>query len=135
MTPWTALYAPRGTPKEIVDKLNAEVMKVLAEKESRDKLLSLGFEPAGGTPDQLAAFEKTEREQVGRPDQGGGVEGRLISCAGARHSSGASWSSDRELSSAHERAAGPRSAEHEKSATEWRAPSGRLRSHRTGRGP
>ena len=33
MTPWTALYAPRGTPKEIVDRLNAEVMKVLAEPE------------------------------------------------------------------------------------------------------
>jgi tripartite-type tricarboxylate transporter receptor subunit TctC len=75
MTPWTALYAPRGTPKEIVDKLNAEVMKVLAEKESRDKLLSLGFEPAGGTPDQLAAFEKTEREKWGALIKAAGLKG------------------------------------------------------------
>ncbi|MFI5033078.1 MAG: Bug family tripartite tricarboxylate transporter substrate binding protein [Reyranellales bacterium] len=75
MTPWTALYAPRGTPKEIVDKLNAEIMKVLAEKESRDKLLSLGFEPAGGTPDQLAAFEKTERTKWGALIKAAGLKG------------------------------------------------------------
>ncbi len=75
MTPWTALYAPRGTPKEIVDRLNAEVMKVLAEKESREKLLSLGFEPAGGTPDQLAAFEKTERAKWGPLIKAAGLKG------------------------------------------------------------
>jgi len=75
MTPWTALYAPRGTPKEVVDKLNAEVMKVLAEKESRDKLLSLGFEPAGGTPDQLATFEKTERTKWGALIKAAGLKG------------------------------------------------------------
>jgi tripartite-type tricarboxylate transporter receptor subunit TctC len=75
MTPWTALYAPRGTPKEIVDRLNAEVMKVLAEKEARDKLLSLGFEPAGGTPDQLAAFEKTERAKWGSLIKAAGLKG------------------------------------------------------------
>jgi tripartite-type tricarboxylate transporter receptor subunit TctC len=75
MTPWTALYAPRGTPKEIVDKLNAEIMKVLAEKESREKLMSLGFEPAGGTPDQLAAFEKTEREKWGALIKAAGLKG------------------------------------------------------------
>ena len=50
-------------------------MKVLAEKESRDKLLSLGFEPAGGTPDQLAAFEKTEREKWGALIKAAGLKG------------------------------------------------------------
>jgi tripartite-type tricarboxylate transporter receptor subunit TctC len=75
MTPWTAMYAPHGTPKEIVDRLNAEVMKVLAEPEARQKLLSLGFEPAGGTPDQLAAFEKTERGKWGSLIKAAGLKG------------------------------------------------------------
>jgi tripartite-type tricarboxylate transporter receptor subunit TctC len=75
MTPWTAMYAPHGTPKEIVDRLNAEVMKVLAEPEARQKLLSLGFEPAGGTPDQLAAFEKTERAKWGPLIKAAGLKG------------------------------------------------------------
>jgi tripartite-type tricarboxylate transporter receptor subunit TctC len=75
MTPWTAMYAPRGTPKEIVDKLNAEIMKVLAEPEARQKLLQLGFEPAGGTPDQLAAFEKTERAKWGALIKATGLKG------------------------------------------------------------
>jgi tripartite-type tricarboxylate transporter receptor subunit TctC len=75
MTPWAAMYAPRGTPKEIVDKLNAEVMKVLAEPEARQKLLSLGFEPAGGAPEQLAAFEKSERAQWGALIKAAGLKG------------------------------------------------------------
>ena len=75
MTPWTALYAPRGTPKEIVDRLNAEVMKVLAEPEARQKLMSLGFEPAGGTPDQLGSFEKSERAKWGALIKAAGLKG------------------------------------------------------------
>ena len=75
MTPWTAMYAPRGTPKEIVDKLNAEVMKVLAEPEARQKLMSLGFEPAGGTPDQLGSFERSERSKWGALIKAAGLKG------------------------------------------------------------
>ena len=77
VTAWTAMYAPRGTPKEIVDRLNAEVVKILAQPEIRQRLLQLGFEPASGTPEQLAAFEKTGARQVGPADQGGRAEGGL----------------------------------------------------------
>jgi len=75
MTPWAAMYAPRGTPKEIVARLNAEVLKVLAEQEARQKLLSLGFEPAGDTPDQLASFEQTERAKWGPLIKAAGLKG------------------------------------------------------------
>jgi tripartite-type tricarboxylate transporter receptor subunit TctC len=75
MTPWAAMYAPRGTPKEVVDRLNAEVMKVLAEPEARQKLLQLGFEPAGGTPDQLGTFEKSERAKWGPLIKAAGLKG------------------------------------------------------------
>jgi tripartite-type tricarboxylate transporter receptor subunit TctC len=61
MTAWNALYAPAGTPAPIVKLLNAEVMKILAQPEARQRLLQLGFEPAGGTPEQLADFGQRER--------------------------------------------------------------------------
>jgi tripartite-type tricarboxylate transporter receptor subunit TctC len=65
VTAWNALYAPRGTPKDVVDRLNAEVARILALPETRQRLLQLGFEPTTGTPDQLAAFEKQERAKWG----------------------------------------------------------------------
>lgn len=58
---WNALYAPRGTPAAIVNQLGTEVNKILARPETRQKLLSLGFDPAGGTPAQLAEFASAER--------------------------------------------------------------------------
>lgn len=63
MSPWVALYAPHGTPQAIADTLNAEVMKILARPETRQRLSQLGFEPVGGTPKQLAAFEQQERRK------------------------------------------------------------------------
>lgn len=47
---WNALYAPKGTPVEIVTSLNAAFNKVLQRPETRQKLLDLGFEAGGGTP-------------------------------------------------------------------------------------
>lgn len=65
VTAWAAMYAPRGTPKDIVDRLNAEVARILALPETRLRLLALGFEPTSGTPEQLAAYEKQERAKWG----------------------------------------------------------------------
>jgi tripartite-type tricarboxylate transporter receptor subunit TctC len=75
MTAWNALYAPHGTPQPIVDKLNAEVAKILAQPETRQRLLQLGFEPAGGTPTELAAFEKQERSKWGPLIKAAGLKG------------------------------------------------------------
>ncbi len=41
------------------------MVKILALPETRQRLLQLGFEPAGGTPEQLAAYEKQERAKWG----------------------------------------------------------------------
>jgi tripartite-type tricarboxylate transporter receptor subunit TctC len=51
---WVAMYAPKGTPAPIVNRLNAEVRKALEDSAVREKLLSLGLEPAPNTPAQLA---------------------------------------------------------------------------------
>lgn len=62
---WNALYAPKGTPKEVVDKLNAELNKILAQPETRQKLKDLGFDVGGGSAAQLADFGAAERAKWG----------------------------------------------------------------------
>ncbi len=62
---WNALYAPKGTPKDVIAVLNAEINRILAQPESRQKLKDLGFDVGGGTPEQLAEFGRSERRKWG----------------------------------------------------------------------
>ena len=56
MSSWQAVYAPKGTPRPIIQKLNAEIRKILAMPDVRDKLGNqLGMEIVGSTPEELAA--------------------------------------------------------------------------------
>jgi tripartite-type tricarboxylate transporter receptor subunit TctC len=56
VTAWVPLVAPKGTPKPVVDKLSAEINRILKEPEFRDKIIKIGIDPLGGTPDQLATY-------------------------------------------------------------------------------
>lgn len=60
---WNALYAPKGTPTQVVQTLNAAFNKALQRPETRQRLLELGFEPAGGTPEWLQTFGRSERQK------------------------------------------------------------------------
>jgi tripartite-type tricarboxylate transporter receptor subunit TctC len=51
---WGGLLAPAGAPEQMVRLLNAVVHKALAEKDFRDALTGLGFEPEGGSPEEFA---------------------------------------------------------------------------------
>jgi tripartite-type tricarboxylate transporter receptor subunit TctC len=62
---WNGLAAPAKTPRPIVDKLNAEVNRILALPEVRKQLQSLGSEPVGGTPEEFAKFVNSEIRQWG----------------------------------------------------------------------
>ena len=62
---WNALYAPKGTPREVITFLNTEINKILAQPEARQKLLGLGYDVGGGTPEQLAEFGRSERRKWG----------------------------------------------------------------------
>ena len=52
---WYGLLAPAGTPREIILKLHAEVVKALALPDLRERYVSSGIEPVGNLPDQFAA--------------------------------------------------------------------------------
>jgi tripartite-type tricarboxylate transporter receptor subunit TctC len=57
---WFALFAPANTPRPIVDKLQGEVSKILKSPDVAKKLLDLGLDPVASTPDELAAYQKSE---------------------------------------------------------------------------
>jgi tripartite-type tricarboxylate transporter receptor subunit TctC len=60
VTAWVAVVAPRGTPSEIVQKLNLEIGRALKEPEFARQISSMGIDPLGSTPGEFAAFLRTE---------------------------------------------------------------------------
>ncbi len=57
---WHGILAPSATPREIVMKINAEIVKVLGQPDVKEKLLGHGLEPVGGTSEQFGAFIQAE---------------------------------------------------------------------------
>ena len=66
MTTWYGLFVTGGTPKPVVDKLAAELKRVLALPDVQAKLRGLGGEPGTMTQEQFAAFNKAEFERFGK---------------------------------------------------------------------
>jgi tripartite-type tricarboxylate transporter receptor subunit TctC len=64
-TNWYAYVAPAKTPKDIIGRLNREIVKALHSPEVKDLLNKQGVEPAPGTPEELARFIKSEYDTWG----------------------------------------------------------------------
>ena len=62
---WLALFAPAGTPRPIIERLNAEVGKVLANPEVRQRLISSGMEPSHTSPEELGALVRKDLAKWG----------------------------------------------------------------------
>jgi len=63
---WNGIVAMTGTPPEIVARLHAEVAKILRSPEVKQKMVALGAQPVGSTPDEFAAFIKAEMARWGK---------------------------------------------------------------------
>lgn len=63
---WFGWLAPAKTPRAIVSRLHAEIVKVLAVPDVRERLLSQSTEPVGNTPSEFAAFIKSEHAKWGK---------------------------------------------------------------------
>ena len=72
-TGWQGLYAPAGTPREIVEKIAAEVKRILTEPEVMKTLAGVGGEPAPMTPDEFAAYAASERAKWAKVVAAAGV--------------------------------------------------------------
>ena len=57
---WIALSAPAGTPRETRERINAEVQKIVASADFRERLVAIGAIPRPGTIDEMAALLKSE---------------------------------------------------------------------------
>lgn len=74
-TPWFGMFAPKGTPKAAIDKLNAEINAIMATADFRERfLISKGFTPAGSSPDAFGKFLAEDRK----------VAAELVSISGVK---------------------------------------------------
>jgi tripartite-type tricarboxylate transporter receptor subunit TctC len=60
---WIGLLAPAGTPKDIVEKISADLRELLASDDVKGKLVELGAIPAGNTPAQFRALIESDRKR------------------------------------------------------------------------
>ena len=63
---WFGIMAPAGTPKDVVAKLNADIVRALDSTEVRDIITRQGGEVMGSTPEQMAAQIRGDREKWGK---------------------------------------------------------------------
>jgi tripartite-type tricarboxylate transporter receptor subunit TctC len=63
---WQAMYAPAGTPREIVARLYAETAKILRQPENQKKLADLGLDAGGMPPEELTALMRAEIPRLGK---------------------------------------------------------------------
>ena len=74
VTVWFGLVAPAGTPREIVQKLNAEVQKILAMPDVRERFMAQGVEPQGSTPEQFGEHIRAQMAKWAKVVQDAGVK-------------------------------------------------------------
>jgi tripartite-type tricarboxylate transporter receptor subunit TctC len=63
---WFGILAPAATPREIVNRLNSEILQIVGQPGVRDQLLKMGFEIVPNTPGQYAAFLREEHARWGK---------------------------------------------------------------------
>ncbi|MFL6565180.1 MAG: Bug family tripartite tricarboxylate transporter substrate binding protein [Burkholderiales bacterium] len=63
---WQAMYAPAGTPRDIVARLHAETVKALRSPENQKKLSDLGLDAGGMSPEELAALMRADIPRLGK---------------------------------------------------------------------
>jgi tripartite-type tricarboxylate transporter receptor subunit TctC len=59
-TTWFAMFAPAGTPKPVIDRLNAEVQRVYRLPEVQERLKTLGLDAVLSTPEELTKYQAAE---------------------------------------------------------------------------
>ncbi len=71
---WTAVYAPAGTPPEVIQEVNRLVVKIVALPDVKEKLAALGVEPVGSSSAELAAFLKSEMDKWSKVIKAAGIQ-------------------------------------------------------------
>ena len=72
---WASIVVPVGTPKPIVDRLNAEVVKAVSAPDVREKLIAQGLEPVGSPPEQVTEWTKAGLARMSDIVKRAGIKG------------------------------------------------------------
>jgi len=70
---WFGWLAPARTPPEIVKRLNGEIVRILNQPQTKQRLLALGADPVGGTAQAFAAFIRSEHDKWARVIRQAGI--------------------------------------------------------------
>ena len=71
---WYGVMAPAGVPKDAIAKLNAGIVKVTAMQEMRDTFAKQGLDPQTNTPQEFAAFIRSELQQTAKLIKASGAQ-------------------------------------------------------------
>jgi len=74
VTPWWGIFAPAGTPKPIIQKLNHDIVAVLNSKEVREFLTAQATDVVGNTPEEFATFVRGEAARWGEVVRASGAK-------------------------------------------------------------
>jgi tripartite-type tricarboxylate transporter receptor subunit TctC len=72
-TGWTGVFVPAGTPKPIIARLHAELVRAVNSDEIRNQIIQSGAEPGGNTPEEFAAYIRTHRARWKRAVEDGKI--------------------------------------------------------------
>ena len=71
---WYGMYTGKAVPKEVVAKIQQEIARVVRQPDMRDKLNQFGAEPVASTPEEFAAFTKSEHDKFARLVRAAGIQ-------------------------------------------------------------
>jgi tripartite-type tricarboxylate transporter receptor subunit TctC len=72
---WWGVFVPAGTPRPVVEKLNADLVRALADPDLKKRYADLGVEPVSSTPDFLAEFVRSEAARYAKVIKDAGITG------------------------------------------------------------
>jgi tripartite-type tricarboxylate transporter receptor subunit TctC len=70
---WNGMAAPIGTPRPVIERMNKEIVRAMAQPDIRAKLLELGVQPATSTPEEFGTFIRAEGERWAKIVQDAGI--------------------------------------------------------------
>ena len=71
---WTGIVAPKGMPKAVANKLAGEITRIIRSPETSKRLVEMGVEPLGGTPEEFGKLIRTEVERFGKAVKASGAK-------------------------------------------------------------
>ena len=71
---WNGIHAPAGTPRPIIDRMNAEINKIIQAPDGREQMLKFGLLATGTTPDELADVIRRDTPRWGEVIRKGGIK-------------------------------------------------------------